>query len=229
MDQVQVQGQVLALLQQFNGTEPLKELFWSRLNYDRANKPITRRGWADSTAALLHEDPILLATGGTDDAFRIVYSRLAENRLPLGGERLVVSRLLKDCPYSLFLFSDKSQTNWHFLNVKLAEDESKRKLFRRLTVGPYEKMRTASQVISQLDLAAISPDLFGLSPLTIQQRHDQAFDVEPVTEEFFTKYHAIFEKVESLMRELSVLFRASEDEDQKGKVAPNVKTIFRPQ
>jgi MmeI, DNA-methyltransferase domain len=199
-DQIALQAQVLGLLQNFKGTEPLKELFWSRLNYDRANKPITRRGWADGTAALLHEDPVLLATGGTDDAFRIVYTRLAENRLPLGGERLVVSRLLKDCPYSLFLFSDKSQTHWHFLNVKMAEDESKRKLFRRLTVGPYEQMRTASQVISQLDLELISPNLFGLSPLVIQQRHDQAFDVEPVTEEFFTEYHVVFEKVESLIR-----------------------------
>ena len=199
-DQIELQANVLGLLQNFRGTEPLKELFWSQLNYNRANKPITRRGWAEGTSALLHEDPLLLATGGGDNDFQVVYSRLAENRLALGGERLVVSRLLKNCPYSLFLFSDKSQTNWHFLNVKLAEDESKRKLFRRITVGPYEKMRTASQVISQLDLASISPNLFGLSPLVIQQRHDQAFDVEPVTEEFFTQYHAVFEKVESLIR-----------------------------
>ena len=120
----QAPTQVLGLLQNFSGTEPMKSLFWSQLNYTRANKPITRRGWADGTAALLHEDPVLLATGGTDDDFRVVYSRLAENRLPLGGERLVVSRLLKDCPYSLFLFSDKSQTHWHFLNVKLAEDRA---------------------------------------------------------------------------------------------------------
>ena len=208
MNNVDLQQSVLGTLESFSGSEPMKKLFWSTLNYNRANKPITRRGWADGTAALLHEDPLLLATGGSGDDFQIVYSRLAENRLLLGGERPVVSRLLKDHPYSLFLFSDKSQTNWHFVNVRLAEDVEKRKLFRRVTVGPNEKMRTASQVVSQLDLSSISPNLFGLSPLKIQERHDQAFDVEPVTEEFFKQYHLIFERVEKLIKGIR-------DNDQK--------------
>ena len=61
-------------------------------------------------------------------------------------------------------------------------------------------MRTASQVVSQLDLSSMSPTLFGLSPLTIQERHDTAFDVEPVTDEFFTKYRTVFERVEGLIK-----------------------------
>jgi hypothetical protein len=208
MNNVEIQQSVLGILENFGGPEPMKKLFWSTLNYNRANKPITRRGWTDGTAALLHEDPLLLATGGSGDDFQIIYSRLAENRLLLGGERPVVSRLLKDHPYSLFLFSDRNQTNWHFVNVRLAEDVEKRKLFRRVTVGPNEKMRTASQVVSQLDLSSISPNLFGLPPLKIQERHDQAFDVVPVTEEFFTQYHLIFERVEGLIRGIR-------DKDQK--------------
>jgi type I restriction-modification system DNA methylase subunit len=46
-----------------------------------------------------------------------------------------------------------------------------------------------------LDLAGIGPDLFGLSPLAIQQRHDEAFDVEAVTKKFFADFCEIFSVV----------------------------------
>jgi len=200
MNQIELQAQVLGLLENFSGIDPLKNLVWTKLNYDRVNKPVTRRSWPEPAASVLQEDPILLASGGENGDFRVLYSRLVKDRLSLADERSVTSRLLKDHPYSLFVFSDRNQRNWHFLNVKLAEDVEKRKLFRRITVGPFEKMRTASQVIAQLDLEAISPNLFGLSPLLIQEKHDAAFDVEPVTEEFFRQYHATFTQVEDLIR-----------------------------
>ena len=164
-DQADIRADVLTLLQNFRGTDPLKELFWSRLNYDRENKPIGRRNWPESVAEILVDDPTLLASGGKDNDFKVLYARLAKDRLSLSDERIVTSRLLKDHPYGLFVFSDRNQTNWHFLNVKMAEEQEKRKLFRRVTVGPNEKMRTACQVVSQLDLSSISPNLFGLSPL----------------------------------------------------------------
>jgi hypothetical protein len=145
-DQISLQTEVLELLQKFSGMEPLKQLLWSKLNYDRVNKPLTRRGWVESAASVLQEDPTLLASGANGE-FQVLYSRLAKDRLLLADERAVTSRLLKDHPYSLFIFSDRSQTHWHFLNVKMAEDLEKRKLFRRLTIGPFEKLRTASQVI----------------------------------------------------------------------------------
>ncbi len=196
MDQLQLQAQVLSFLQDFSGTEPLKELFWSTLNYERINQRTSRRKWPESASSVLVDDPTLLASGGEHGDFRVLYSRLAKDRLSLADERIVTSRLLKDNPYALFIFSDRTQTNWHFLNVKMADDESKRKLFRRVAVGPHEKMRTASQVISQLDLASLPNP----SPLVIQERHDHAFDVEPVTEEFFTRYRSTFEHVEGLIR-----------------------------
>ena len=203
MNQIELQSQVLSLLENFKGIEPLKTLFWTKLNYDRVNKPIGRRGWTDAASSLLADDPTLLAAGGEKGDFQIVYSRLAKDRLSLADERIVTSRLLKDHPYGLFVFSDRTQTNWHFLNVQMADEEEKRKLYRRVTVGPNEKMRTACQVISQLDLESINANLFGLSPLVIQERHDKAFDVEPVTEEFFRQYHATFTQVEDLIRGIS--------------------------
>ena len=188
------QQSVLKLLQQFQGTEPLKQLFWSELNYERVNTQLSRRGWTDAVAGGLADDPLLLASGAND--FHVIYSRLSSDKLLMGLERPVVSKLLKDHPYSLFLFSNSKQDQFHFLNVKYDDDVQKRRLFRRITVGPNERLRTASERIALLDLADISPNLFGLSPLAVQQCHDQAFDVEPVTKEFFSEYHRIFGDVE---------------------------------
>jgi methylase of polypeptide subunit release factors len=188
------QQSVLNLLHQFKGTDPLKQLFWSELNYERVNTQLSRRGWTDAVAGGLVDDPLLLASGAAD--FHVIYSRLSSDKLLMGLERPVVSKLLKDHPYALFLFSNSKQDQFHFLNVKYDDDVQKRRLFRRITVGPNERLRTASERIALLDLADISPNLFGLSPLAVQQRHDQAFDVEPVTKEFFSEYHRIFEEVE---------------------------------
>src|SRR5207245_1741214 len=57
--------------------------------------------------------------------------------------------------------------------------------------------RTATERLSMLDLGSISGDLFGLSPLSIQRRHDEAFDVEAVTQRFFEQYRQVFERVEA--------------------------------
>ncbi len=52
-------------------------------------------------------------------------------------------------------------------------------------------------------MADIGPDLFGLSPLAVQARHDEAFDVEPVTREFFKEYARVFSEVEELIKGIS--------------------------
>ncbi|MGE5110559.1 MAG: Eco57I restriction-modification methylase domain-containing protein [Acidobacteriaceae bacterium] len=191
---LQRQQSVLNLLQNLKGTESLKQLFWSELNYDRVNKSLSRRGWKDNISGLLAEDPVLFASGADD--FHVIYGRLTSDKLLIGDERPVVSKLLQEHPYALFVFSNSKQEHFHFLNVKYDDDVQKRRMFRRITVGPNERLRTASERIALLDLADISSNLFGLSPLAVQQRHDEAFDVEPVTKEFFSEYRRIFEEVE---------------------------------
>jgi len=195
------QEAVLGLLQGLQSLDPLKQLFWSELNYDQVNRSLSRRGWAQATAGALADDPLLLAGQGD---FHVVYARLhSDDRLHLVDERAVVNRLLRDHPYALFVFSDAGQRNWHFVNVKLvreAEDEANqdpkvRRLFRRISVGPYERLRTASERIATIDLESVERDLFGLSPLAIQRRHDEAFDVEKVTREFYRRYKTLYEKI----------------------------------
>jgi hypothetical protein len=101
---------VQELLRGLRGLDPLKRLFWTELNYGRVNKPLSRREWPGSASQALSEDPNLLAAGGQDDAFTVIYSRLDSGKLLLGQERSVVSRLLQDHPYALFVFSNRVRT-----------------------------------------------------------------------------------------------------------------------
>ena len=189
---------IFNILKNFQGLDPLRELFWTELNYDRQNDEISRQGWTETATNALTEDPILLATGGADDDFHVIYARLSSDRLLLTAERPVISRLLRDHPYTLFVFSNQAQTDWHFVNVKYdTADHERRRLFRRITISPHEKLRTASERIAMLDLEFINPNLEELSPLAIQTGHEEAFDVEAVTEEFFKDYQSIFHTLQN--------------------------------
>jgi hypothetical protein len=192
----EVQKTVLDILRNLRGLEPLKRLFWSELNYERVNQPLSRHGWTDISRNALAEDPVLFAGGGESNDFHVIYARLASDRLLLGHERPVVSRLQRDHPYALFVISNSTQDRWHFLNVKYDEEITKRRLFRRITIGLEERLRTASERVSLLDLT----DLSDQSPLAIQERHDEAFDVEAVTKKFFEQYASIFIRVEQLIQ-----------------------------
>ena len=139
----------------------------------------------------------MFAGGGQNNDFHVVYGRLPQERLLLGQERPVVTQLLKEHQYALFIFSNRSQDYWHFINVKYDTETEKRRLFRRISVSPEERLRTASERIAMLDLQYIQPDMFGLEPLTIQSKHDEAFDVEAVTKQFYKEYEGQFRELEN--------------------------------
>lgn len=185
MPTIDRQDSVLNILRNLRDLDGLKRLFWEELNYERENRPLSHRQWPESARQPLAEDPILFASGGEDNAFHVVYCRLESDALLRGHERPIVNRLTREHPYALFVFSNKGRTDWHFLNVKYDEEADKRRLLRRITVRPGEGLRTAAERMQMLDLETISPDLFALSPLTIQQRHDDAFDVEKVSKDFY--------------------------------------------
>ena len=199
MNRPERQQTVLDILKDFRGAEPLKQLFWSELNYSRVNTPLSRQKWNPAAAESLAADPVLLATGG--DGFHIIHSRLSTEKLLMGQERPVVSQLLKEHPYALFVFSNNSLNRWHFLNVKYDDEVTKRRVFRRITVGPGERLRTASERILMLDLESVGAGLFGVSPLEIQAQHDEAFDKEPLTKDFFKRFDQALEAIKGDLEE----------------------------
>ena len=202
MDAKTRQIRVRGLLEDFQGIEPLKRLLWSELGYDRRNDALSMRGWPDGASGVLAGEPTILASGA-DDGFEVIHCRLAD-RLLVTSERPVMEKLLSEGhDRALFVFSDHDLERWHFVNVRYGEGSS-RPLLRRIAIGPEEEHRTASERIAMLDLEAIASgarkDPEDLSPLDIQSRHDKAFEVEPVTNEFFRKYREVFTRVEGLVQ-----------------------------
>jgi hypothetical protein len=185
MAQIERQQIVLHILQNLRDLGGLKKLFWEELNYERENKPLSMRGWPDSARSALVDDPILFASGGEDNAFHVVYCRLASDSLQRNLERPIVNQLIREHPYCLFVFSDKAQSAWHFLNIKYDEKAEKRRLFRRITVRVESGLRTAAERLQMIDLALMGKDLFGIPALEIQKCQDDAFDVESVTKAFY--------------------------------------------
>ncbi|MDF0553298.1 DNA methyltransferase [Kamptonema sp. UHCC 0994] len=191
MTNPELQNSVDKILSSLQGLNSLKKLF-SELNYNPVNQSLSRRGWREQVSEVLAEDPILIAAGGDD--FHVIYGCFNQ-RLLVKTERLVVEELLKNHPYSLFVFSDKQQKNWTFINVKYDSRQDNKRILRRIRVSPGEQLRTAIERLSLLDLEGLDLD----SPLAIQQRHDEAFDVEKVTQKFFKQYREVFENVERLI------------------------------
>src|SRR5207237_752636 len=112
MSRPERQQNVLDLLKELRGIEPLKQLFWWELSYQRVNQPLSRRGWTESASKALADDPVLFAGGGEDNDFHVIYGRLASDALSRGFERPVVTQLLCEHPYALFVFSNNGQTDW---------------------------------------------------------------------------------------------------------------------
>ncbi len=173
---------------------------WAELGYDHAHDLISTRQWPPSETETLAEPPRIIATTATNSDFRIIYCRLRDSQLWLTPQRPIINRLLQDNPYSLFIFSNDSQTAYHFVNVKYEATGTNRRIFRRISIGQSERLRTATERLSLLDVETMPRDL---SPLTVQLRHDDAFDVEAVTKAFFSQYRDIFAQVESAITGLT--------------------------
>ncbi len=195
MEGTALQRRVFRLLENFEGLDPLRRLFWSELNYDRENAPLSRRGWSETVSGVLAEDPVVFAAGA-DGGFEVIHCRLDSAKLSLQAERRVMEKLhAEGHDRALFVFSDTGRVRWHFVNARYSTEEGRRRLYRRIAVGPEEEHRTASERIAMLDLDGLE----GASALDIQARHDEAFAVEPVTNEFFREYARVFARVESLI------------------------------
>lgn len=173
--------------------QPLRDLFTTELNYDYSDMGLNLPDEKSRALLYAHEHPRIIATGGNGD-FKIIYIRL-RNALSRVNERTLITKLLPNNLYALFIFSDDQQRQWHFVNVKNREDQStvKSRLLRCITVGHEEQLRTAIERIAMLDLSTLPGDIATLPPLSIQALFDQAFDVEAVTRTFFRDYRICFD------------------------------------
>jgi type I restriction-modification system DNA methylase subunit len=178
--------------------DTLLDLFYTHLNYDRASQLISTRQWDTNIQQSIADTAPTVIASAAGGAFQIIYTRLNSDNLNNKQEqRKIIEKLLLDRPYSLFIFTNLNQSQWHFVNVKQQSSNQRQRLFRRIAITKGEVNRTAIEQISELDLKRFGDDLAIISPLKIQQQHDRAFDVEQVTKKFFTEYSRVFKQVES--------------------------------
>jgi hypothetical protein len=188
----------LAELPRRRSLDAALELF-DALGYQYADElPLPTRDWPAGVQRVIRgnaESPIYLAQHRD---FRVVYTHLTTDDLFRTVERPIVEHTLhKLHPYALFVFANRDLTLWDFVNVKyVAEDgarpfdqaQGRRRTIRRIHVGPTERLHTAAQRMALLAVPA--PDT---SALELQSLHDQAFDVEEVTRQFYRDYVGVFD------------------------------------
>lgn len=174
--------------------DDLLRLFVNTLGYQRVERPIpiTKDTFGEGIVLDLAQKyrPIRLAEAG---AFHVIYTELDGDRLDYWRQRVLATKLLETFQDSLFVFAragtlgDARGAEAHLVNVKTAD----RRVFRRFKLGPDERYRTAAERMALLDVSEATD----LSTLAIRARHEAAFDVEPVTRQFFRDFCSVFDLV----------------------------------
>lgn len=178
-------GKVYEVLEKLKNDDDLKELFSSILNYDLVGEAVATRGWNEELLNNIKEITLLAKAGD----FHIIFCKL--DNLRYGIERPIINQIMKGHQYFLTVFTDIDQENWHFVNVKYDPEEKNRKVFRRIVIGEGERLHTASQRLANI---FVSDER--ISPLSLQTIHDEAFDVEAITKEFFGRFVEMFHLLE---------------------------------
>jgi hypothetical protein len=200
------QQRVFEILRQMPtaGLAAARRLFSGELGYRPADEPLLLPDSPGPLSEFLLGAPILLASHESPEgSFDVIYCRLLPapghlaSPLSLVAERSVVGRLLPEHPFALFIFSDPGERTWHLVNVPHYPGPARRRLHRRIVIGPHHCLRTASLRVALLDLAAPDRDQAHLSPSQIQQRHDDAFDVEALAKQFFQDFYDLFRLLKS--------------------------------
>ncbi|MCG2715188.1 MAG: Eco57I restriction-modification methylase domain-containing protein [Candidatus Marinimicrobia bacterium] len=161
-----------------------------------------KSNWTESQRELI--DKITLVS--TSGEFYVFWVRMKRVNLIRTAERTIIHKLTSEFPYNMIIFSNLSDTEWDFVNVKLAVDKvsdenkepKKRQIFRRIRISESERLRTATERISKIKVPEES-----ISELELQKNHDEAFDVERVTEAFFDQFRVVFERFKSHLVDLT--------------------------
>ncbi|MBE9501299.1 MAG: Eco57I restriction-modification methylase domain-containing protein [Chloroflexi bacterium] len=180
------QRAVEAHLRQLKSLDDLRRLL-ADLNYGVGDEPVSVADWKSELVETAKNGH--LRTVARHEDFVITHCRLQELRV--GPEREIVTRLVRQYDRGLFAFSNFEGSHWHLVNVKRDSRQHNRLVLRRIAVSPEEQLRTAIERISLLKID--DPYEPGLE---VELKHENAFDVEKVTEEFFRQYAQVFEYVE---------------------------------
>jgi hypothetical protein len=173
-------------LDTFPSLDTAKFIFSELLSYDITDETLPWRDWPKDLRDRLKDAPKVIAY---ERGFKIVYLHQSAGQLSRGTTRAVISRILRDNAnsfYGLFIVSNDAGDEWALVNARIADGKASRLILRSIPVGTGNGARTATDRL-------ILVDLDGREKLTaqqIQELHDNAFDVEGVSNEFYKKIAA---------------------------------------
>ena len=174
----------------------LYDLFGT-LGYDPQYDDFTFRksNWTEIQQGLV--DKITLVS--TSGEFYIFWVRMKREHLIRTSERTIIHKLTSEFPYNMIIFSNLNDTEWDFVNVKLAvekesdnKESNKRQIFRRIRITETDRLYTATDRISKIRVPEEE-----ISELELQKNHDKAFDVDQVTDAFFDEFKTVFNRFKS--------------------------------
>jgi adenine-specific DNA-methyltransferase len=176
-----------AALLRLKGVRDVRDLFCNVLHYDFKDDQLPAHTWPESVIECLAPGsaPQIVAD---KNGFKIIYLKLAKDSLRKSFERKIVQRIIKDDPSlrGLIVVSDIEAKQWELVNVKVDPKSEKKSsvLFRRMRVGPGQESRTAVERLATVDTELFADDV---TAAEIQDKQDEAFDVESVSKEFFNE------------------------------------------
>ena len=172
---------LIDLLISLKSKEDVKRMFIEHLNYSHSSGSVS-----SSLSDKLRKEIITIEKIAEQNQFFIIYCRLPV--LLKGSERPISEQLSKTFAHNLIIFTNKNEREFHFTNLKYIEKKKEliktpHRPFRRIVVGSFEKLRTASERIQLLKIENENE-----SALQVNLKCEHAFDVEAVSRNFYNDY-----------------------------------------
>ncbi|ODS30031.1 MAG: type IIS restriction/modification enzyme - site-specific DNA methyltransferase (adenine specific), partial [Candidatus Scalindua rubra] len=158
--------------------------------------------WTENQSSLVNQITRL----GYHGEFSIFWVRLSNDSLNKTHQRTVINLINRRFPYNLCIFSNLKDSVWDFVNIKAVKNKEsdedkepkKRQFIRRIRIDQQERLRTAVERITHLKVPEDGAHHFEL-----QKQHDEAFDVEKVTDAFFDDFEKVFTGFKNHLFELT--------------------------
>jgi type I restriction-modification system DNA methylase subunit len=177
--------QVRDCISKFSGIDDAQTLYCKLLNYDHQDRPIPIEEWSKSAKELITDGKIIAKKSG----FYILYFTIRE--LTRTNERTVFKEILnKGFPDCAVVFSDGEKTEFHITSPRYEPESRYKFVIRRYVVGKHEQLRTASERLCKT--YALDTD----TATELKAKHDDAFNVEVVTKEFYKEYKEVLKEIE---------------------------------
>lgn len=178
--------QVLECISNFRGLDDARTLYCRLLNYEPTGDfPIPVDSWPTSVRETVIDGKSIAKKNN----FYVLYFII--RKLTRTNERTVLNEILnKGFPDCTVIFTDEKGREFHLTSPRFEPESRYKFVIRRYLMGKYEKLRTASERLCLT--CALDTDTIA----KLKAKHDEAFNVEAVTKEFYGEYKTVLNLME---------------------------------